>query len=337
MRFTTKLIGLFTFALLCFSAPSSHAATSLKLSSFLPPSHGIPSEMIAWWAEEVEKRSNGEISFRQFHGGSLGNVRKQYDQVANGVVDVAFGLHGSTPGRFPLTSILELPFMLESADTATQVLMNLIPEYLEKEHPKVKILMLTGHNAGVIHLKEKRVETPQDLEGLRIRFPTKALKDMLSHLGATPVGLPPTKVYENLSKGVIDGTVFTWETLQTFKLGEVTNYHLDARIHTSTFFFVMNQKTYNKLSDSQKKVVDEVSAELVDRAGGYWNAWDDLGMQVAAEKKNKIYRLSEKERASWKTFLEPMTNTYLDEIEKQNKPAKKVYKAMQDLIESYGE
>jgi TRAP-type C4-dicarboxylate transport system substrate-binding protein len=53
---------------------------------------------------------------------------------------------------------------------------------------------------------------------------------MIEALGGTPVGLPPGAVYENAEKGVIDGAVFTWDTMASFKLAEVIKHHLDARL-----------------------------------------------------------------------------------------------------------
>ena len=157
----------------------------------------------------------------------MGNIAKLYDSVRAGVVDIAHGLRGIPRGRFAKTGIIELPFMTGSADAASRAMWAVYPKYLKDEYPGVKVLALHAHNGGLIHTRDKPVVTMADLKGLRIRFPSAPIKAMLESLGAVPQGLPPGKVYENTQKGVIDGTVFPWDPMHSFKLSEVMNYHLD--------------------------------------------------------------------------------------------------------------
>ena len=70
--------------------------------------------------QEIEKKSGGAVTVRVFAGNSpFGKVVNQADQVKQGVVDLAFGLNGIPRGRYPRTSIMEMPFVAESADLAT--------------------------------------------------------------------------------------------------------------------------------------------------------------------------------------------------------------------------
>jgi TRAP-type C4-dicarboxylate transport system substrate-binding protein len=273
-----------------------------------------------------------------FPGGTqLGNVAKQQEQVMAGVVDMAHGLHGIPRGRFPRTSVIDLPFLTESADAASRTLWALFPDHLAEEYEGLKVLALHAHNGGLIHTRDTQVETMEDMEGLRIRTPSPAISMMLEELGAIPQGMPPGQVYENLEKGVIDGTVFPWDPVKSFRLAEVLDYHLDARAYTVSFFFVMNERSYEGLPADVQACVDQSSGDaLVGKFGDWWDAWDAPGLEAATEKGNTITSLSDAERDRWRAALEPMIEAYLADLEAQGvEDARAIYEQAQDYVAQF--
>ncbi len=335
MTTTRKLaaaIGLATLAL-----PAA-AETTLKVSHYLPTVHGIHTDFIVPWTEAITECTNGEVQFEISAAGSqLGNVARQQEQVMAGVVDIAHGLHGIPRGRFPRTSIIDMPFLTDDAGAATYALWELYPDYLAEEYQGLKVLALHAHNGGLLHTNGKRVETMEDMEGLRIRTPSPAVSEMLATLGATPQGLPPGEVYENLQRGVIDGTVFPWDPVKSFGLNEVLTNHLDFGAYTVSFFFVMNQQSYDALSPEAQACIDENSGDvLVSKFGDWWDAWDEPGRQEAIDAGHEIVTLSDEERDRWREALQPMIQTYLDTVEAEGVDnAREIYQAMQDKVAEF--
>jgi TRAP-type transport system periplasmic protein len=316
------------------------AAETLRLSHYLPEVHGIHTDFIGPWTERVTECTDGEIEFEIFAGGTQrGNVARQQEQVMAGVVDIAHGLHGIPRGRFPRTSIIDLPFLTDDAGAASYALTELFDEYLAEEYDGLKVLALHAHNGGLVHTRGTRVESMEDLRGLRIRTPSPAVSAMLTHLGADPQGLPPGEVYENLQRGVIDGTVFPWDPVSSFGLAEVLDHHLEGGVYTVSFFFVMNQDRYDALSEDAQACIDEASADLTpDQFGEWWDKWDQPGRDAAAERGAEVTTLSEEERERWREALEPMIEAYLDEVEAEGvENAREIYAAMQEKIAEYGE
>lgn len=323
---------------LLLSPSLSAAEINLKLSHFLPSTHPTQKDFIEPWAAELEKRSNGRVKVDIYPAGSaFGHVAKQFDQVRSGVVDIAHGLTGFPRGRLPRTLVMDLPFMVKSADAASKTLWALYPTYLAPEYKGMKMLAMHAHNPGLIHTRKKQVTEMADLKGLRIRNPSLAISNMLKFLGATPVGLPPTQVYENLQKGVIDGNVFPYEAVNSFKLYEVLDYHLDAKAYTTSFYFAMNQRKYAALPEDIRKIIDDLSGQdLVNKFGDWWTKWDQAGIKHIAEKGNPVTVLSEDQRQAWKTALTPMIDGYLADMEKKGvKNAREIYEAAQAEIAKY--
>ena len=312
------------------------AAETLKVSHYLPAVHGIHTDFIGPWTEAVSACTDGELTFEIFPAGSqLGNVARQQEQVMAGVVDIAHGLHGIPRGRFPRTSLIDLPFLTDDAGAASHALWALYEDgTLADEYKGLKVLALHAHNGGLLHTADKKVETMEDMKGLRIRTPSPAISEMLSYVGATPQGLPPGEVYENLQRGVIDGTVFPWDPMKSFGLIEVTQNHLDFGAYTVSFFFVMNEATYNGLSPKAQACIDQNSgAALVEKFGDWWDGWDRPAREEAVAAGHNIVSLTEEQRDEWRAALEPMIEAYLDKAEAEGiDNAREIYAKMQDKI-----
>lgn len=315
-------------------ADTAAAQTTLKLSHYLPPVHGIHTDFIVPWTEQVSECSGGEVRFEIFPGGTqLGNVAKQQEQVMAGVVDIAHGLHGIPRGRFPRTSLIELPFMTDDAGAASETLWEMYPDYLAPEYRGLKVLALHAHNGGLIHTSSKKVETMEDLQGLRLRTPSPAVSEMLTALGATPQGLPPGEVYENVQKNVIDGTVFPWDPVKSFGLNEVLNYHLEAGTYTVPFFFVMNQRKYDSLPETVRQCIDQASGDnLVAKFGDWWDKWDEAGRTEAEQAGHEITVLSGEERERWRETLQPTIDAYIEQASGEVENAQEIYDRMRELL-----
>lgn len=320
------------------SAGAAGAQTELSVSHFLPAVHGIHTDFIEPWTQDVAACTDGALSF-EIHpaGTSRGDVSRQQEQVMAGVVDIAHGLHGIPRGRFPRTSLIDLPFLTEDAGAASHALWSLFDEHLAQEYDGLKVLALHAHNGGLIHTRDAPVETMEDLEGMRIRTPSPAISDMLEFLGADPQGLPPGAVYENLQRGVIDGTVFPWDPVNSFGLAEVLNYHLEAGVYTVSFFFVMNQDRFDALDETAQECIEAHSGDvLVERFGDWWDDWDAPGRAAAEAQGSEIRSLSDAERERWREALAPMIDDYIAGVEADGiEEARDIYEAMQEAIAAY--
>lgn len=336
----TSLTALAAGLLALTTAGATQAADiTLKLSHFLPDTHGIHQDFLAPWARELEEKTGGKVAVELYPvNTAFGNVAKQMDQARAGVVDLAHGLAGIPRGRLPRTSVMDLPFLAESADAATRTLWDLYKEgRLGDEYKGVKPLALHCHNAGLFHTTDTPVRAPTDVRGLRLRTPSPATSAMIGHLGGTPVGMPPTEVYENLQKGVLDGTIFTWDAVGAFRLNEVVPHHTDARAYTTCFYFVMNQRAYDGLPEDVRQVVDEISGDaLIPKFGPWWDTWDKRGRQDALDRGHEIIPLSDAERADWQAALEPVVDSYLKSLEDDGvDDPRALYQRARELVSQY--
>lgn len=310
----------------------------LKLSFFLPTSHGFYTDWLKPWGDELERRTDGRVTVEYFPAGStFGNPAAQYDQVVAGVTDLAVGLRSLPAGRFLRTSLIEMPFLVSDAGVGTRILWELFPTYLEEEYPGVKVLALHTHNPGLIITKDQPIRVVEDMEGLRLRTVSPIISAMLAALGAEPVGLPPLAVYENLEKGVIDGAAFTWDAVNAFRLAEVIDYAFEVDAYVLAFYFVMNQASYDNLPDDVRAVLDDMTGDaLVDKFDAWWDQWDAPGIAAAEAEGVEVTIASLEQRALWQIAVQPVVEAYLHELEDQGvENAREIYAEMQRLASEY--
>ena len=101
---------------------AKEAEVTLKVHHFLPAASNAQTKLIQPWADRLKADSGGRIAVEIYPSMQLGGKPPQlYDQVRDGVVDVVWTLPGYTPGRFPITQIIEAPFVFENAQQGTEV------------------------------------------------------------------------------------------------------------------------------------------------------------------------------------------------------------------------
>src|SRR5467141_1549671 len=173
----------------------------VKVAEFVGPQHFM-TKWLVQWGERLEKTSNGRLVFNHFPGAQMAPAPAHYDLARSGQADVSWFLHGGTPGRFPLTEIINLPFMVGSSEIGTKVINDaeLRAKYLDAEHKGLKILLLFTHQPGGPHTTKKAIRNLDDFKGLRLRFASPTVRDLVAALGATPVGVPPTRSEEHTSE-----------------------------------------------------------------------------------------------------------------------------------------
>jgi len=313
-----RITGIAAAVALGFGA-SAQAQTELKFTTFVPPTHGFAVDVLEPLGKEIEKRSGGKVTVRVFAGNSpFGKVENQADQVKQGVTDLAFGLNGIPRGRYPRTSIMEMPFVAESADSASKALWAMLPDLLAEDYRDFKPIALHCHNPGLFHTRDKSLKTIADVKGLRMRAPNPPTQALLAYLGATPVGMPPGQVYENIEKGVIDGAVFPWDAIKGFRLENILKHHLDARVYTSCFHLVMSPKRYAELAPEVQKAIDATTGQaLTDKFGAWWNRWDQAGLDAVKPLNHEIVRVDDATREKWRADLKPVLDGELAKLEKE--------------------
>lgn len=288
----------------------SQEPATFRVHQMLPAQATIPRTAIEPWTKRVEQASGGRLKFELYPAMQLGGAPPDlYDQAKDGVVDLIWTVLGYTPGRFPKSEVFELPFMVTRAEPTSVAFQQYVEQNAMEEFAGVKLLCVHTHGPGLFHTKDP-VTRLEDLKGMKIRGGSRIINDMLTRLGAEPVGMPVPQVPEALSTGVISGTTIPWEVTPALKVAELVKNHTGFSgkygLYTQTFAFTMNLDRYNALPDDLKAIIDENSGVEVARAfGAAMDAGDAVGLKIAQDLGNNIITLDEAETARWKEASQP--------------------------------
>ncbi len=240
--------------------PATAQEVTLKLHQFLPAQANVPAHILDVWADKVEADSAGRIKVDRYPAMQLGGKPNElYDQAVDGVADIIWTVAGYTPGRFPHAEVFELPFIMTDAEATSRAFWDLYESDMkDADFKDVHMLGTWVHGPGIIHSKTP-ITSVADLNGVKLRAPTRTTTMLFAALGATSVGMPVPAVPESLSKGVIDGAVIPWEVTTALKVPELVSNHTEfpgASLYTTSFVFAMNKGVYDGLPDDLKAVID---------------------------------------------------------------------------------
>ena len=311
----------------------------LRLAHFMSTRHLQHTGVMVPFVEEVEKATDGRVKITIFPGGALGRAPDQYDAAVTGITDIAFGIHGFTPGRFPLVSLVEFPFLAPSAEAGSSILWGLYEEFPEivAEHPDVKVLWLWTCDPGQIMTTTRPIRTLEDFEGMRIRAPTAMTVELVRALGATPVSMPIPELYDALRMGVLDGTVIPLSAAYSFRLHEVVNYVTGGiGLYVSTFFMVMNIDAWDRISLEDQEIIEGIIGKrMSEKAGKVYDTGVKLGIEALEGAGIEIYTLPAEELARWQEVLIPVGEEWIADIEDQGLPARRIFDAVLRILEEY--
>lgn len=331
-------------ALLCASWIARAQEVTLKLHHFVPPTAIAHIKFLAPWADKIAKESNGRIKIQIYPALQLGGTLPQLlDQVRDGVVDIAWTIPGASAGRYPAFEAFELPFMTNTAQGSSRALWDYvhINKLDQTELKAVKLLVTRVHDKGAIHTIAKPIRTLADFKGMKIRAPTRWTTKMLASFGATPVGMPVNQVSEALSKGVIDGTILSWDIVPSLKVHELVKFHTETNpssraLYTTSFVLAMNLAKYASLPADLKRVIDNNSgAELSESAGKIWDDSAAPHRKLAEARGNQFAVLSQDELKNWAKASQSVFDDWIKEVSAKRFDGAALLKSARGLIEQF--
>jgi TRAP-type C4-dicarboxylate transport system substrate-binding protein len=340
MRFSRREFGATMLAAAgVVAAPAVWAQQKIemKLAYFVGDQHAM-SQWLIRWAEGLERQSGGRIAVKRFPNQQMGPMLQHYDFARTGQADVTWFLHGVTPGRFPLTEIIQLPYLVGSAEIGTKTINDpeLRAKYLDAEHRGVKVLLLLTHQPGNVHTTRKAIRTADDMKGLRLRFASATIRDFVAALGGTPVGVPAPEQVEQLQKGTLDGTFIDYGGAGiAFKMGGVVKYSTEMYSYVSSFGIGMNEDFWNKLPPDLKELVTKSMTGVEKEIGEAWDALDAIGKKLLVDGGAEAIQLSPEENTRFRRIGAEVAEAKMKELEGRGLPARAVYTTVQSLAEKH--
>lgn len=255
------------------------AEVTLTLHHFLGPKAPAQVAFFEPWAKKLAEASNGRIKVEIFPSMALGGKPPElYAQARDGVADIVWTVLGYTPGAFPRSEVFELPGVHRGSAKATTLAIQDLMEQIGADYADTRPLLIHAHAGQVLFTVKKPVRTIEDVQGMKIRVPSRSGAMLLEAWGAQPVSMPVPELPQALSKGTVDAAMIPFEVATPLKVPELVKYATvgrgGQRFGTSVFIFTMNKKRYESLPADLKAVLDAHSGKAI--AAWIGQVWDEI-------------------------------------------------------------
>ena len=225
------------------------------------------------FAKEIEAKTGGNLKAQLYHSGQLGGDGALIEALAldSGTVDIIISDASNFSTYVPKMGISALPFLFGNFETAWKFMDGDIEAEVEKELVSHNMRVLAHYDNGFrcVTTGSKTVRTPADMRNMLIRTPENpVIMASMRALGANPQPLAFSELYMALKQGTYDAQENPVPVIYNNKLYEVQkNLSLTNHIY-SGMCFTIGESTWNKLSDSQKKIVADAAkaSEKTNRA-----------------------------------------------------------------------
>jgi TRAP-type C4-dicarboxylate transport system substrate-binding protein len=335
-REVLKKIGA-SSAVLGIPSIAKSATIKLKLSHFLPPRHQIHAELSAW-AQGIYQKTEGEIEIEVFPTGQMGPPGRQYDLARTGVADISFVPTALNPGRYPRVDCFSLPFLwsdkndLPTASSVASKITTSLTELTAADFPDTTQLYSICTTTAGWFMRDKDIQDPSDLSGLRIRPVSAVTSNMIKALGASPTALPPPELSDALSKGVVDGAIFNFEGGRAFQLHQSVNFVSTLAFTAGYFTLVMNDGSLSKLSEKGRTAIFEASGiAAAEKIGALYDNAETSGREFFASNGIEIADLVGEKSKRFREVLQPVFEDQIDAFKANGIDALEVVSKIQKL------
>ena len=315
----------------CGVAPGVKAQTiQVKFAHFMSPMHIQHQKSFVPFCNKVEELTNGQVTVKIYPGGALGGPKQLPEAVKTGITDIAFTIPAYTTGRFPRTSVFDLPFLFDSSLHTTKVLYTLAYDYLADDYKDYKVLWFYSCGPGQLHSVTKPIRRVEDLKGMKMRSPGAYMSKALKLCGANPVGMPISKLTMSLEKKVIDGMLTPYSAVIDFRLWDLVKYIADVNMYTMPMAVLMNKQKWNSLPDFAKRAIDEASGMQwgLHAAQVYDDHDQNMVNQNKVSGKVEICKVPMSEKKILMRLTKGMETDWINEASKRGLPAKELLEAV---------
>ena len=248
---------------------AASAQVNLRMSSQWTE-NTIGSQIDKWWAQEIEKRTKGQVKIKIFFEGALGKASENLTLIRQGAIDLTAMSPSYFPADLPLhTAPNSIPMAMAEVPQATQLVQRLLKEVpaLDEEAKKNGMKALFFHHLNPYLLVcKQQIKGIGDMKGKKIRTWGADMPRMAQAAGAVPVTLGLPELYESLSRGTVDCLPFSVDLMVNYKIYEVAKHVHDITLWLGpTNGNWISRKVWDKLTPEQQKTIEQVSQEAAIR------------------------------------------------------------------------
>jgi tripartite ATP-independent transporter DctP family solute receptor len=272
-------------------------------------------EAVRWMGAEIERETQGRISFRLYPSGQLGSETDTVNLARFGVLDIARVYLGAVNNAFPATQPLALPYTFRDEAHLRRVIDGEIGRGILGTFERRGLVGLAFYDSGMRSMYNARraIQTPADMRGLKVRVPRSDIfMGMLDAMGANATPIPFGEVFTGLQTHLIDAAENNWATYQSTRQYEVARYWSQTDHCCAPEALLMSKQRFDALSSSDKELFIAKAHESVPVMRALWDAKQASARQTVLD---AGIQFNEADRDAFRRAVEPMQRRWLSDAD----------------------
>lgn len=275
LKTVKKQLSLGIITLLCLVLSSCSAVSDTKVLYFahsLPTSHPVHKGILDMQSILNEK-SGGKLQIKVFPDGQLGSEREVLELLQIGSIAITKVSASALSNFAPEYQVMVVPYLFRDADHLWHNLEGEVGEQLLAGGSEYLLRGLCFYDAGArsFYTKEKPINSPDDLTGLKVRVQNDQMSvAMANTLGASATPMAYSELYTALQQNVVDGAENNIPSFVTSNHFEVCKYYTFDEHTMIPDVVIIGTKYWDSLSDQEKKWLKSAATESVTKQKQYW-------------------------------------------------------------------
>lgn len=281
--------------------------------TFTPPPSLSGTHAAVTFADELKKRSKGQIDPQVFPQGQLGGDPEIMNKLEMGSIQF-MNTGGMMLSRWTDKSdLFTLPFLFDTWDKVDKLANSKLLDPIKNDLEQKGVMLVGVTSFGMMDIAAtKKISKLEELKGLKFRIqPTPIFKKMCNYLGVNGMPVPYPELYSSLKQGIVDGVFNTSELLYLDKTSEVCNYVLDTNHMCGFIIQLMNKQWYDNLPDPLKEaVMDSINVASAEERKRVRQREVEFTDKIRTQNDVIFTSLSPKEKEKFVNALTPLHEDY---------------------------
>jgi len=304
----------------------------------LKVAHLFSNELYLWaeggkkMVDEVEKASNGQVSFTVYPSGQLG--KDTLAALQSGLADIAIVIPAYNAQKLPLSSVAELPGLYaDSCEASASMSAIAAPDGVlgqaEYDPQGVRLLFANVQPGYNLFMGKTDPQNLEAIKGKKIRAVGNSGVRTISALGAVPVQITVSEIYDSLSRGTIDGAFYNYIGLPDYDLPDLLKYSVQGpRFGGTAIIYAMRNETWDKLPEDVQQHFTTAAVKARENLCK-WQQENTVAIRddIVANKDHTVVALSPEENARWEAPFSAVIDAWLADMTSAGKDGQTVLDA----------
>ena len=262
----------------------------LKLGHGLPTAHPVHEAML-FMAQRVDEKSGGRMCVEVFPNEQLGTEKECIEALQLGYLAMTKTSSAPMENFVEKMKIFGVPYLFRDAEHFWKALGGPIGKELLLAGQAKRLRGLCYYDAGArsFYTKDREIQTPSDLTGMKIRVQISAMSmKLVEAMGGSPTPISWGELYTALDQGIVDGAENNSPSFRQSRHYEVCKYYILDEHTRLPDMLMISVRVWNHLTAEQQQILQEAVDESVVYQRKIWAEAEQADLKAVEEAGVKI-------------------------------------------------